>query len=387
VSDDAIYHEFIEWFKRSWALPESDELLPLVKARFSREEAAFLTGLPHGLTRLDELAEARAADAAQLEQQLDALARQGVVYRRLSDDGVRYRLNDAFFTFLRSSYWAGRDDQTTRALAPLTNRYYTDGFFANWADSHLQGLRALPVEETIPDTRQILPYEDVVELVETLDYPTVSFCACKQRKHLDPVSADCDHPDEVCLHFGDLGRYIVENGMGREISREETREILREAAKSGLVHGVSNWLEGIDTICNCCKCCCMWLQGYHALGHPMSLSPSNYRVRSCDEKCKACGLCVKRCPMEVHRLEESPRANNRFGKISVPSVERCIGCGVCVYTCPVEALTLERCEVTEDPPRNVREFARRFLTDLSTAQMRREQVRVRGGEDGGTISR
>jgi formate hydrogenlyase subunit 6/NADH:ubiquinone oxidoreductase subunit I len=382
VSEEAVYREFIEWFGRGWPLPESDELLPLMKARFSPEEAAFLTGMPHGLTPLEKLAEEREVDAAQLEKQLDALARQGVVYRQASDGEVRYKLSDAFFTFLRSSHWAGRDDQTTRALAPITNRYYRDGFFANWADAHLQGLRALPVEETIADTRQILPYEDVVELVETLDYFTVSFCACKQRKKLDPDAPACDHPDEVCLHFGDLGRYIVENGLGREITREETREILREAAKSGLVHGVSNWLEGVDTICNCCKCCCMWLEGYHVLGHPMSLSPSNYRVRNHDEECKACGLCVKRCPMDVHRLEESPQANNRFGKVSVPSVERCIGCGVCVYTCPVEALTLERCEIIEDPPKDVREFARHFLTDISTAQKRRQQAGARSEKDG-----
>jgi hypothetical protein len=177
VSEEAVYREFIEWFGRGWPLPESDELLPLMKARFSPEEAAFLTGMPHGLTPLEKLAEEREVDAAQLEKQLDALARQGVVYRQASDGEVRYKLSDAFFTFLRSSHWAGRDDQTTRALAPITNRYYRDGFFANWADAHLQGLRALPVEETIADTRQILPYEDVVELVETLDYFTVSFYA------------------------------------------------------------------------------------------------------------------------------------------------------------------------------------------------------------------
>jgi ferredoxin len=382
VSDEAVYREFIEWFKHGWPLPERDELLPLVKARFSPEEAAFLTGMPHGLTRLEDLAEAKGIEAGELEKQLDALARQGVIYRQVSDDGALYKLSDAFFTFLRSSYWAGRENETTRALAPITNKYFRNGFFANWADVHHQGLRALPIEETIPDTRQIMPYEDVVELVETLDYPTVSFCPCKQRKNLDSDSPDCDHPDEVCLHFGDLGRYIVENDMGREITREETREILREAAKSGLVHGVSNWLDGADTICNCCKCCCMWLEGYHVLKHPKSLSPSNYRVRNDDEKCKACGLCVKRCPMEVHRLEESPKANNRLGKVSVPSAERCIGCGVCVYTCPVEALTLERREVTEDPPKDIQEFARHFLTDISTAQMRCEQAGAERGPAG-----
>jgi ferredoxin len=151
--------------------------------------------------------------------------------------------------------------------------------------------------------------------------------------------------------------------MGREITREEMREILRTAAKSGLVHGVSNWLDDMDTICNCCKCCCMWFEGYHVLHQSGSLSPSNYQVHGDHEKCKGCGLCVERCPMEAQRLEESPEANNKLGKISVTTLERCIGCGVCVYTCPVEALTLERREITEDPPKDVFEFAKHYFRD------------------------
>jgi ferredoxin len=374
MSDEAIYREFIEWFGHGWPLPEAEELLPLVCARFSPGEAAFLTGLPHGLTRLEDLAEQKGMDPDELGPKLDGLSKQGVVYRRVTDDGVRYKLNDAFFTFLRSSYWAGRADDATKALAPLTNKYFLNGFFDNWADVHHQGLRTLPIEETIADTRQVMPYEDVVKLVETLDHPSVSYCPCKQRKNLDAGTPDCGHPGEVCLHFGDLSRYIVENDMGREITREETREILRTAAKSGLVHGISNWLDGADTICNCCKCCCMWLEGYHVLGHPKSLSPSNYRVRNDDEKCKGCGLCVQRCPMQAQRLEQSAEANNKLGKLSVSTRERCIGCGVCVYTCPVEALTLERCEVTEDPPKDIQEFARHFVSDVQAARVRREQA-------------
>ena len=210
-----------------WHLPETEELLPLLKARFSPEEAVFFTGMPLGLTRLEDIAEAKGMDPSELGEKLDALARKQVVYRRVVEDGVMYKLNDAFFTFLRSSYWSGREDETTRALAPITNKYYLNGFFDDWVDTHHRGLRTLPIEETIADTRQVVSYEDVVKLAETLDYPTVSYCPCKQRKNLDPDTPNCEHPGEVCLHFGDLGRYIVQNGMGREITREEMREILR----------------------------------------------------------------------------------------------------------------------------------------------------------------
>lgn len=173
--DETIYREFIDWFKMGWHLPETEELVPLLKARFSTEEAAFFTGMPFGLTRLEAIAKAKGMDASELEAKLDALARKEVMYRRVVEDGVMYRLNDAFFTFLRSSYWSGLTDETKRALAPITNKYFLNGFFDDWADTHHRGLRTLPIEETIADTRQVVSYEDVVKLAETLDYPTVSY--------------------------------------------------------------------------------------------------------------------------------------------------------------------------------------------------------------------
>jgi hypothetical protein len=41
---------------------------------------------------------------------------------------------------------------------------------------------------------------------------------------------------------------MVENDHGREVSREECRDILLECAEAGMVHGVSNWAEPVDTV-------------------------------------------------------------------------------------------------------------------------------------------
>ncbi len=67
--------------------------------------------------------------------------------------------------------------------------------------------------------------------------------------------------------------------------------------------------------------------------------------------------------MYAQRLEKSAQAEKKFGQVSVPTPERSIGCGVCVYTCPVEALTLEPRDVSEDPPKNVHEFATHLMSD------------------------
>jgi len=375
VSDKEIYEAFIDWLNKAWFnVPEADELVPLVKARYTPEEAELLTGMPFSTKTLAELAEMKQMDPAELGPKLDALAGKGLVYRSAKSDHVRYRLNDALFVYLRSAFWAGRSDEDSKAIAPLANRYYYNGFFEQYDDSHYKGLRTVPVDETVEDTRQILPYDDVVKIVNDQDYWSVSHCACRHRKNIDPDSPGCTYPTETCLHFGSLGRYIVENGMGREITREETIEILGRCADDGLVHGASNWEEHVDTICNCCKCCCLFLEAFHKLGHSGSLSPSNYRARIDVENCKGCGLCVKRCPMEAVHLEESPQANNKTGKVAVLDREICIGCGVCAHKCPAEAIVLEECEEIRKPARNAHEYMRQYLGDRKAAQAERAET-------------
>jgi len=248
-----------------------------------------------------------------------------------------------------------------------------DGWFDQFADAHLKGLRSIPIEKTVEDTRQILPFEDIVKVIEDREYYSVSVCPCRHRHNLDPDLPDCNHSAEVCLHFDELGRYTVQNGMGREITKEETFAILKKAADEGLVHGVSNWKEAPDTICNCCNDVCMWFEAYYKLGHDKAVDPSNYKVSVNPQTCRACALCVRRCPMDALQLKFSAEAQNRFHKAPVLDPDVCIGCGVCVHKCPTDSLVLVRNEVTTEPPESVRAYGMHFLVDRKAAQEEREK--------------
>ena len=365
MSDGEVYQRFIDWLNKAWwRLPESEHLMPAIRAFYTPEEAALLTGIPFSGGNLEELASLKGIHPDELGPKLDALARKGAVWRSVKGETVRYRLNDSFFVFMRGPFWAEHPDKATRDLARPLNKYFYDGFMDQFSHAHTKGLRAIPVDQTVEDPRRILPYEDVIGFVDSQDYCTVSLCPCRQRKNLDPDSADCEHPVEVCLHFGKLGHYIVDNGLGREITKEETRDILKKAAESGLVHAISNWEQGADTICNCCSCCCLFFEAYHVLKHHKSHDASNYRVLINSGTCRACELCVQRCPVDAMRLEVSPEANNKKGKVAVLDPERCLGCGVCVYKCPTQSLILERKEEICDPPKDAREWMKRFMADL-----------------------
>jgi NAD-dependent dihydropyrimidine dehydrogenase PreA subunit len=156
---------------------------------------------------------------------------------------------------------------------------------------------------------------------------------------------------------------------------------------------MSDMQEKPDTICNCDPDYCVAFAAFHVLKHDEGMTPSNYRIRTTDETCIGCGLCVKRCPMEALKLENIPEVKdretwvarddgsqkkliNKTGKVSVLNPKFCIGCGVCAYKCPSKSLYLERKEVVHDPPKDGRDFMRRILTDFGKAQSREEKKEV-----------
>ncbi|MEW6351049.1 MAG: 4Fe-4S binding protein [Thermodesulfobacteriota bacterium] len=375
MPDTDVYERLIQRL-RTWlfGLPDAEILMPLMQLRFSPAEAEFLCDFPFVPSTMEQLRQRLGLPEETLKTAIKPFMAKGLICAFEGKSGTRYAFTDQVFFLYRMPGWKGEDDQWNRSMASLANRYYVDHFGADFMAHPTKGLRAIPIAQTIQDTRRILPYEDVLAYVEREDYHTVSTCACRHRHNMDPAFETCSHDTETCLHFGKLGYYTVQQGMGRRIAREETLDILNKAADAGLVHGISNSKMGMDTICNCCACCCLFLepvkmpalvQGKH--------QRSNYMIRHDSESCKACGLCEKRCPVNAITLKDKrPAATPEGGRKLTPKdlkevaydPDQCIGCGVCAHKCPTGSLTLmRRSEHEEDIPATLSEIGRRFLME------------------------
>jgi len=380
-SEKQIYLQFIEWQRKSWyGVPGGEKLLEVIAAKYTPAEAEFLTGMPYSPKSLEVWAGLKGMDPADLAGRLDELTGKGFLYKFDRDGVPHYMLNDIFM-LMRATGWPGRKDEVSRQFAVLSDNHFPT-FMQPWETVKEKGLRVLPVNTVIEDKQAILPYEEVKKHLDSYTFFSVSFCPCRVKKELVTGKPD-KYPNEVCLHFDRLGRYAVENGMGREITREETERILKQCAEAGLVHAMSNQQEKPDTICNCCNCCCMWFEAVKRMKHE-GLVPSNYHIKVEQQTCTGCGLCVKRCPMEAIKLRESPQTRgrkttlrdgegrvreltNKTGKVSEPDEALCIGCGVCAYKCQSGSLTLVRNAGEHTPPRTMRDWAVEFMTTRKTA--------------------
>ena len=70
----------------------------------------------------------------------------------------------------------------------------------------------------------------------------------------------------------------------------------------------------------------------------------------------------------VTRLASGKEIKNKTGKVSVLNPDLCIGCGVCAYKCPTHSLVLERREVIEHPPKDIRDYMKHVMKDFSAAE-------------------
>ena len=137
----------------------------------------------------------------------------------------------------------------------------------------------------------------------------------------------------ICIHFPKNAPSLNSpdgRGLSERVSREEAIEALKYSDKQGLIHKIGHSRQNF---CNCCTCCCT--HHYKAEKYEKMFKGSflrtPYIIEVDEEKCKGCGLCMKKCQFGALSLKD--------GKITLDS-EKCWGCGVCRVNCRAEALRI-----------------------------------------------
>jgi electron transport complex protein RnfB len=299
---------------------ESGVELQLLRRMLTPEEAALaavMTATPEPVARI---AERGGIDTHRAARILKDLARRELVWVNSKPGARGFRLAP----FVVGSYEAYMQTTPDAGFAQLVEEYFSGGGAAlMMAEPAIH--RVVPARAAVK-SEWVLPYDDVRAILLEAKSFVVGDCVCRvQQDLLD--SRRCDFPVKACLWFSNS------EDLGREgaSSQEEALAFLDHIERVGLVHTVSNVMEGVGYVCNCCACCCGLLRGIGEWGIDHSVAQANYFAEIDPESCTSCAVCLDRC--QVGAISEQD------GQYLVDRV-RCIGCGLCVSGCGDKAAML-----------------------------------------------
>jgi Na+-translocating ferredoxin:NAD+ oxidoreductase subunit B len=205
-------------------------------------------------------------------------------------------------------------------------------------------MRTIPIARSIQPQHHVSTFDEVSALLRQAEDPFAVFeCICRKKKALSGETCRATRRKDTCFATGSLAEAALRNGIGRQISRDESLPILEKNQKEGLVLQPSN-SEKAEFICSCCGCCCGMLGMQKTLPKPVDFWASNFYAVVAADACNGCGACERRCQVGAARVS-APDGKARI------DLNRCIGCGVCVPTCPEKALALHKKPQEVRPPR------------------------------------
>jgi ferredoxin len=287
------------------------------------EEAALLLTLPGDVTKI-------AADTAKSEETVSAMLHtlfvKGLVFPSGKGSPVMYRMCRDLVQFHDASIlWP----DAPREFLDL----WQDFMEVEWLDvakmmSQIMPrpfTRVIPVGITVPAKTHVLAFEDIKDIVENARTISVTKCTCRLTAH------KCDRKLDACLQINRAADYNLARGTGRQLTKEEALDLMREAEEDGLIHVVMNKQNVDHFICSCCPCCCQTMPVL--IQHNVSvIEPSRFSAEVDPSLCTSCGTCVERCYFgAVVQEEENTAQINK---------EKCMGCGLCQVTCPSSAISM-----------------------------------------------
>jgi len=304
---------------------ESKIEIRLLERLFTEEEAELYLQLSPFLEKPRDVAKRLMRDVEDLASLLERMAQKGLLFRKRKGDLVRY--SAVPYVVGIYEFQLGRLDE---GFARDHEEYFETAFGKTIQSFKTPVLRTIPINQQLVADYPVAPFEDVLQIIESQKKIAIAPCVCRTTKKL--VGEECDKPVENCFSFGSHAEYYVENGMGRFITIDEAKEIVKKNEEAGLVMQPFN-SQKIGGMCSCCGDCCGVLRSLKMHPRPAEMVQSNYFARVDEDECTGCETCLERCQMDAIDVVDG---------IAGIHLERCIGCGLCVTTCPVDAIELAK---------------------------------------------
>jgi ferredoxin len=330
----------------------NDTMIILLKTLLNEEQAKFLLNFRNPILTFAQLKEKTGMEDKDLNAMLNSLMDEGFIIDlpKKGSNIMNYHLLAPIPDIFEYSLVKKGTTEKRKKLAKLYDKMFEEAseitqknyetIISVFEKEMPAYTRILPIDKefVIPE-EETIPFYEAAKIVDQNDIISLSQCPCKFEKELlgDPCKMTTNQ--FRCLHLDHIGRYFIEHGFGKPISKEEAKKVLLEAEKDGLVHKTFHYDFDLNkkenAICNCCKCCCIIFQSYYRGIMPFHTKTS-YIAKIDETKCKGCGICVEKCPIEAITLID--------GKSHIDE-SKCIGCGVCVQQCPEKARTLRKTDL------------------------------------------
>jgi NAD-dependent dihydropyrimidine dehydrogenase PreA subunit len=233
---------------------------------------------------------------------------------------------------------SGRQTQCTGATTRLewTNRFW-QGFVMPaipgvGPNTRVKAFAAQdPEQAKVEHHGQVLPIEDVEQVLDMVDSITRMPCGCRfqstglaDRRYCFGLGID---------QWGVLGQFPEAASSLEVLDRKEALRIIRGYDDEGLFHsiwtGVTPYVIGI---CNCDRDCGAY-RGYVASPGAQDFFRAEYVGVVDWDRCTGCKACMSQCQFGALHYSSA------MAKVSIEP-RQCFGCGVCRAACPSEAIML-----------------------------------------------
>ncbi len=328
--------------------PFSDALVELLMETYTPAEAEVALAIPNDLLPLevvgtDSIARTSGLPETDVASALDSLSAKNMIYTASTKDGRKgYALLQIGYGMPQTFFWEGRQDERARRMAKLVLNYFTVPTTQKvYGGVKTKTYKYSPANLAVDVPIQgVLPHEQMESIVAASTRIAVAHCPCRMSAKI-LGRTDCDHELEVCLKYDEMAEFVIDRGLARMISKDETRRILRRCEEKGLVHMVDNSQGEVKHTCNCCGHYCWNVGIIRRKKVPRDILMDVYFARATDvDACIGCGACEEICPVDAVAINDS---------VATVDGDWCIGCGVCAIPCPTGAITIVRRSKDQSP--------------------------------------